>query len=159
MYDDNMMMENEGEMMDSEMNPLLGNLTYFHVALAGLIEASLATFRYHDENENDAGEVMGTNLWKLTAEVHHYSEIAFLGILTITQLLSMFGIAGEINIMAWMYIEMAEMVLGLLIKLVTFYIINAGYDIAYDEDETADNQNMGGMTYLGARAMMFDTMV
>ena len=42
MGEDNMMMENEGEMMDDTMNPLLGNLTYLHVALFGVIEASLA---------------------------------------------------------------------------------------------------------------------
>ena len=67
---------------------------------------------------------------------YHYSELVFLGVLTITQLLSMFGIAGEINIMAWMYIEMAEMVLGLIIKLVWLYARDAGYSIAMDDTET-----------------------
>ena len=60
-----------------------------------------------------------------------------MSVLTITQLLSMFGIAGEINIMAWMYIEMAEMVLGLIIKLVWLYARDAGYSIAMDDTETS----------------------
>ena len=90
---------------------------------------------------------------------HHYSELVFLGVLTITQLLSMFGIAGEINIMAWMYIEMAEMVLGLLIKLVAFYMIDAGYNLSMDTTDTLENQADGLEVYTGVRTMMFNSMI
>ena len=53
-------------MMDMEMHPMLGNLTYLHVAIFGLIDASHKMYFYYDENEYDAGEVLGTNLWKIT---------------------------------------------------------------------------------------------
>ena len=67
MDDGDMMMKNEGKMMDMEMHPMLGNLTYLHVAIFGLIDASHKMYFYYDENEYDAGEVLGTNLWKMTA--------------------------------------------------------------------------------------------
>ena len=152
-------MENEGEMMEMEMNPMLGNLTYLHVALFGLIEVSLEMFRYHDDAEYDAGEVLGTNLWKYASMTHHYSELAFMGVLTITQLLSMFGIAGEINIMAWMYIEMAVMVLELILKLVNLYIIDASYNIMMDTTDTGDNRTNATAVNDGVKEGAFSSMV
>lgn len=120
-------------MDDGHSNPMMGNLTYLHVALYGMIHGGLELFRYHDENEYDSGDVMSPNLWKMTGELHHYSHFAIMSILTVTQILSMVGIAGEINIMAWMYAEMIESVLFLLIKVLRIYGFEAAFSKAIDE--------------------------
>ena len=63
--------------------------------------AGLELFVYHEDDEYDDGEVLGTNYWKYFSSLHHYSHFGIMSILTVTQILSMVGIAGEINIMAW----------------------------------------------------------
>merc|ERR1711994_240553 len=93
------------------MNPMMGNLTYLHVALMSAVHGGLELFVYHDDTEYDDGDVLTTNYWKYLAEFHHYSHFGIAAILTVTQILSMVGVAGEINIMAWMYMEMVEMVM------------------------------------------------
>merc|ERR1712165_4190 len=98
------------------MNPMMGNLTYLHVALMSAVHGGLELFVYHDDTEYDDGDVLTTNYWKYLAEFHHYSHFGIAAILTVTQILSMVGVAGEINIMAWMYMEMVEMVIALVLK-------------------------------------------
>jgi len=119
----------DGDMM-MEGDPMMGNLTYLHVALFGAIHGGLELFRYHDEDHFAYWDTMAdgtTNLWEYFTEPFHYLHFGFSTILAITQALSMAGIAGEINIMAWMYIEMAEMVLGLIQKLGLMY----AYEVAF----------------------------
>ena len=71
----------------------------------------------------------------------------------------MFGIAGEINIIAWFYVEMAEMVLGLIIKLVWLYAEDVAYRVAMDDTETALNQAYGAATYAGIGTLDLNAMV
>lgn len=108
-------MKMEDDMDDDMMKPMMGNLTYLHVAMWGVIHGGLELFRYHEDTHYDAGDVMSPNLWKLTGELTHYSHFAISLILTCTQILSMVGIAGEINIMAWMYVHMLEIVLSTIV--------------------------------------------
>ena len=122
-----------------EENGMQGNLAYLHVALFGFIHGGLELFRYHDENEYDDGDFMSTNIWKYAGELHHYSHFGIMGLLTVTQILSMVGVAGEINIMAWMYMEMLEMVLGLVVKLMSMYVYESAYSYQLDSANTAAN--------------------
>lgn len=116
-----------------EENGMQGNLAYLHVALFGFIHGGLELFRYHEETEYDNGDFMSTNIWKYAGELHHYSHFGIMGLLTVTQILSMVGVAGEINIMAWMYMEMLEMVLGLVVKLMRMYVYESAYSTSNDE--------------------------
>lgn len=113
--------------MEEESNPMMGNLTYLHVALFSTLHAGAELFLWHEDGEYDAGDVLGTNTWKLLSELHHYSHFGIMSILTITQILSMAGIAGEINIMAWAYAEMIEMILGLVMKLGNMYTYDSAF--------------------------------
>ena len=65
---------------------------------------------------------MASNYWTMTAHI----------ILFITQLLSILGIAGEINMMAWMYVNLANMVVGLLMGLAYLYSYNVYWDLVED---------------------------
>ena len=121
--------DHDDDMMEMEGNPMMGNLTYLHVALFSTIHAGLELFVYHEDDEYDDGEVLGTNYWKYFSSLHHYSHFGIMSILTVTQILSMVGIAGEINIMAWAYAEMIEMVLQLILKLGFMYTYDAAYVI------------------------------
>ena len=98
-------------------NPMIGNITYLHIALGTAVHAALELFVWHDEDYYDDGDVLSTNTWKYVGMAHHYSQLGIFSILAITQLLSMFGIAGEINLMAWMYAEMLEGILALVLKM------------------------------------------
>jgi len=124
--------EGNGEHGEHEMegDPMMGNLTYLMVPLMGAISGALELFRYHDETHYDNGDVLGTNIWKYAGEASHYTHFGIAIVLTITQLLSMFGIAGEINIMAWMYLEMFEMVFNLIVRLVNMYVKEKAYSIS-----------------------------
>ena len=108
-------------------NPMQGNLTYLHVALGSAIHAALELFVWHEDDYYDNGDVLSTNTWKYLGQLHHYSHFGVMSILALTQLLSMFGILGEINIMAWMYAEMLEMIVGMVLKLGWMYT----YEMAY----------------------------
>ena len=118
-------------------NPMMGNLTYLHVAMGSAIHAALELFVWHEEDYYDDGDVLSTNTWKYLGELNHYSHLGVMSILTITQLLSMFGILGEINIMAWMYAELLEIIVGLVLKLGWMYTYEMAYQITEAEDSTA----------------------
>merc|ERR1712110_163288 len=90
-------------------NPMMGNLTYLHVAMGSAIHAALELFVWHEDDYYLDGEVLGTNTWEYLGMLSHYSHLGIWSILTITQLLSMFGVLGEINLMAWMYIPVLLM--------------------------------------------------
>ena len=108
-------------------NPMMGNLTYLHVAMGSAIHAALELFVWHEDDYYDDGEVLGTNTWEYLGMLSHYSHLGIWSILTITQLLSMFGIMGEINLMAWMYAEMLEMIIGMVLKLGWMYTYDMGW--------------------------------
>lgn len=108
-------------------NPMMGNLTYLHVAMGSAIHAALELFVWHEDDYYDDGEVLGTNTWEYLGMLSHYSHLGIWSILTITQLLSMFGILGEINLMAWMYAEMLEMIIGMVLKLGWMYTYDMGW--------------------------------
>merc|ERR1719446_582615 len=46
---------------------------------------------------------ISTGYWRLGALIGDYATLAIMGVATITQLLSMFGIAASVNMMVWMW--------------------------------------------------------
>ena len=65
-----------------------------------------------------------------------YFTMVFMGIASITQLLSMLGIAAEINLMVWMYGGMVDMVVSLIWGLVYMYAKDAYW---VDSQDTASS--------------------
>ena len=59
-----------------------------------------------------------------------------MGIATLTQLLSMLGIAAEINVMVWMYGGMIDMVVGLVTSLVAMYAYDAYWTVSQDSGDS-----------------------
>ena len=142
-----------------EENGMQGNLTYLHVALFGFIHGGLELFRYHDDTEYDNGDFMSTNIWEMAGQLHHYSHFGIMGLLTVTQILSMVGVAGEINIMAWMYMEMLEMVLGLVVKLMRMYVYESAYSTVNDTSASSADQTKAGTVMSEVMGEMTETLI
>jgi len=88
------------------------------------------------------------NYWKMSNSVRLPAGGAIFGVLMITQLLSMFGIAGEINIMAWMYLIPVWMISNMVAKVIAF----VGYESAYSwyaENTTSNSSGGTLMTTVG----------
>ena len=71
--------------------------------------------RYSTDDEFVPGQYGGTNLWEYSTKAMRYTSLVGHSILTITQILSMAGIAADVNIMAWMYLSMVGSVVSLLV--------------------------------------------
>ena len=91
--------------------------------------------RYSTENEFVGGQFMDTNLWEYSTKAMRYTSLVGHSILTITQILSMAGIAADVNIMAWMYLSMVGSVVSLLVSIVRMYV----YDQAYTASTATPN--------------------
>ena len=76
-----------------------------------------------------------------------YFTMVFMGIASITQLLSMLGIAAEINLMVWMYGGMVDMVVSLIWGLVYMYAVDAYWT---DSEDTASSTAATSGNALGA---------
>jgi len=96
---------------------MIGNLTYLHIAMISAIHAALSLFYEFHSEHYWAGSVHRINTWEITGYLSHLSHLGIFSILAVTQLLSMFGIAGEINIMAWMYLGRLEIIIGMIVQL------------------------------------------
>merc|ERR1712079_660989 len=64
--------------------------------------AGLELFRYRSASTYyDDGNISSTNWWKLANLIEGYASLSIAGILTISQLLSMFGVGASVNMMLW----------------------------------------------------------
>ena len=80
----------------------------------------------------------GTNYWKMTQVYGGYFWMALLGLASITQLLAIFGIANEINLMVWIYgLQMAGGLVELISMIAMWYAYDSAYAITVDTSKTA----------------------
>ena len=81
------------------------------------------------------------------------------GVLFVTQLLSIFAGMTEINLMAWHYITMIDMVVGVLYGLVYIYGFNAYWTVAEDSSSsTAEvTDAVAAMAFLKRRKLVLMT--
>ena len=70
-----------------------------------------------------------------------------MGTAFVTQLLSMLGIAGEVNLMVWTYGGMADMAIGFISGLVAMYAYDAYWKVA--EDDTNSEQANAALAFSG----------
>jgi len=114
-------------MMQKAMMP--GNLAFLGMAIETGLMAGLELFRYRSASTYyDDGNISATNWWKLANMIEQYAGLSLAGILTISQLLSMFGVGASVNMMLWGYSTMLVMP---LVMGVTEMMRWAGYDAAY----------------------------
>lgn len=76
-----------------------------------------------------------------------YFAMVFMGVAFITQLLSMLGIAAEINLMVWMYGGMISSITSLIFALVSMYAIDAYY---VDSEDTASSTQANSASALAS---------
>merc|ERR1712024_194850 len=137
----------------------MANMHFLMTAMMGSAGYFLKYFRYRGDAMDFytyGDQYFGTdasNYWKMANSVRLPAGGAIFTILFITQLLSVFGVMGDINIMAWMYLIPVWM----LTNMVSHAIAFVGYDAAYSwyaEDTT--NNAMGGalMTTIGNEIYM-----
>ena len=140
----------EKEEMEAE-NPMfmMGNLAFLGVAAGHVAGISLDLFRYGRSSTGVTDEVYydlfadygaaddQTNWYQLSHYIEAYGGLALSGILTLTQLLSMFGVAVDINVMAWHYSTMLLMpIIAMAAGALKFWAYEQFYaDVA---DTTAD---------------------
>merc|ERR1711934_1349390 len=116
----------------------------------------IARYRYDAMDYYTAGDqYFGTdamNWWKIANSIRFPVSALVWTVLTITQILSMVGVAGEINLMAWMYGVRVWMLVSMLA-----HAVNAiGYETAYSwyaEDTTTNVLGSTMMQVVGNEEM------
>ena len=112
--------DNKGEIDGENMTPavvtgasvpILGQIAYLTVSALLMSGNLLKAIRWRKDTTGGASyyiwwtsnesELGSTNYWSLANMIQAYGGLAVWGVLFITQLISTFGIMGEINMMAW----------------------------------------------------------
>lgn len=90
----------------SMMSPMMSNVTFFGVAASWAAYSALEAFRYRSASTYyDSAKILDTDeYYKLSDTVKFYGGLAVGGILAVTQLLAIFGIAVPLNATVWMYL-------------------------------------------------------
>ena len=142
--------EHKGDMM-TQVKWLMGNMT-----TAVMYTLFIARYRYDAMEYYTYGDqYFGTdamNWWKIANSIRFPASAAIWSVLTITQILSMVGVAPEINLMAHQYGFMAWMLVSML-----GHMVNAiGYETAYSwyaEDTSANANGSTMMQVIGNEEM------
>lgn len=94
--------------------------------------------------------MLGTNYWKMVQVYGGYFWMAALSVASITQILAIFGIANEINLMVWIYgLEMVGGIVSFISMIVMWYAYDSAYAVSVDSSKTAAEQLQGEAVMLG----------
>jgi len=88
----------------SKLDPFQGQVAYALVALTSLASVALEMFRYRSAADfyTSSDSVYGdVNWWKISHLIGSYGGLSFFAVASVTQILSMVGIAVPINILVW----------------------------------------------------------
>lgn len=131
-----------GDMSDQDDDDMMGgamkaNMAFLLTAVSGVVAPGLWAFRYSTAAAIAAvGETAtSTNYFVVLENLANYPTIAVHLVLSITQLLSMLGIAVEINLMMWQVAGMLDMVLSTVYFFGFIFAHNAYH--AVEEDASA----------------------
>ena len=94
-------------------------------------------YRYSSVTDGVGDTAADTNYYSYLSMASDYWMMSTHLILFVTQLLSMVAGMAEINMMAWMYINLANMVVGGIMSLAYIYVYNMYWEIAEDSDSSA----------------------
>lgn len=150
MMDDKKMDGKDGWMEDKEPNVLMANITFLSVALGAAVGSALELFRYRSESTYyDGGKILSSNYWKLADVIALYGALVLGSVAATTQLLSMLGIATEINVMVWMLgFPLVGGLVGLFYSIMMFLAYDGSYSIAADTKKTAAERAAGAALQL-----------
>ena len=136
--DDHMMEDDMDDHDDMGMAMMKANLVFLGVSLGVLLQSALWVFRYRTaEGIHELGESLGTNYNELLDNFISYWMMASHGLLFVTQLLSMMGIAVETNIMMWKMVGSADMLMGLIYTIGFFYVHHVYHEMEEDTSLTS----------------------
>ena len=93
-------------------------------------------YRYSSVTDGVGDTAADTNYYSMLSMANDYWMMTTHLILFVTQLLSMVAGMAEINMMAWMYINLANMVVGGIMSLAYMYVYNMYWEIAEDSDSS-----------------------
>ena len=79
--------------------------------------------------------------WYLSSKINSYAMLVLGAVKMTTQLLSMLGMMGSVNLMVWHYGMMAGDLVMLVTGIMMFMSYNKAYSIATDNAEDAENSN------------------
>ena len=133
-------MEPMDEPHDDSRDHLMANVQFLIAAISGLVFPAMWVFRYRAATVFDTvgDTATTTNYWLLLDNLANYPAILIHLVLTITQALSMAGIAVEVNMMAWHYGGMLDMVLG----SIYFFGLLFAYQQYHDKEENGNATEM-----------------
>merc|ERR1712146_783611 len=97
-------------------------------------------------------EEITTPYWRYASLIMEWTCFTVMSTLTVTQLLSMFGIAVSTNLMAWHYGGMIAGLMSLVAYIISFMGHKAGRDVAKEdaEDDVIDENGAAGLAYAEA---------
>lgn len=93
------------------INPMTGQIAFLTVALISFVTPALVQFRWRApissasmyDDWTISTNLGSTNYWELSNMIYNYGMIAIWGVAVITQLMSIFGVMPEINMLVWSY--------------------------------------------------------
>ena len=134
---------------DMKKHMMEAQVTFLLTALSLTVRSALQQFRYRSDTTTyyAAGDALSPNYWQYLVTLWNVFTIGFMGIATVTQLLSMLGIAAEINVMVWMYGGLVNSVVGLISGLVAMYAYDAYWTVS--EDSTSAQQSNAATALAG----------
>lgn len=137
------------------MNPMEGQITFTMVAVATAVGYALDMFKWRADRNGvsyyaygDAAWNNGTNWWKIYNMIGCYAGLALWSVAAITQLLSMGGIAADINLMVWGYgLGGVGALVSVIVALLQFYAKWSSFTIANDATKSAAEIAGASSTY------------
>ena len=112
-------------------SPMMGAITYMLIAFFVALDAMLHLFRYstvkdyYNQFATDTTGLVLTNWFKLGDIIINWTNLVVYGIAFLTQLIALFGILGDINMLVWVW---GVMVAGGLADLVAGLFFWMAYD-------------------------------
>lgn len=124
------------KMPKEHLDAFHGQLAYTMVATMSAAHYAIEIFKWHhlDDYNTDAWKNAqgGTNYYLYNRQIGYYGGLAIWSILSVTQLLSNFGIMSDINMMAWGYAGMIGGLLMLVGNIIGIYAYEQLYTVEND---------------------------
>lgn len=137
------------------LNPMEGQITFAIVAVASAVGYALDMFKWRADVNNvsyyapgDAAWNNGTNWWKIYNMLGCYTGLILWSVAAITQLLSMGGIAADINLMVWGYgLGGVGGLVSLIVSLLAFYAKWSSFTITNDSTKSSAEISGANVVY------------
>ena len=129
----------DGKMM---MGGMEGQITYTATAVMATTHIALTAFRYRPfATYYTEGDSLSFNYWKLYNQIEQYAGLAIFGVASITQILSLFGVAADVNVLVWWYgVHMTGMVVHLITAVLRFLAYETAWTACAGDSTTNPDQ-------------------